>query len=273
MTSASFDAMSPGYDVANALRLAHAASLSYKDEADVEAQAREWGFDDFRHFRVTHKPPFPLEDTQAYAIAKDNMVILEFRGTEPAEIRDWLSDANAPQVPVTNGKAHWGFHTALDAVYEPTREAITALRDRDQSLWVTGHSLGGALAMLAAARLHFAEPSLSADGVYTFGQPAPVTPPSPTPTTRLSPGGCSVSSTTTTSFPACPRSPSTATSRWRSTSPPTARAVVILREVRRLGEWPHRRCALPRGGRRARPQHEELHRAPHQSRGVNRGYS
>ncbi|MFJ6671834.1 hypothetical protein ACIQMJ_12065 [Actinosynnema sp. NPDC091369] len=49
--------------------------------------------------------------------------------------------------------------------------AIEELHDGEQTIWFTGHSLGGAPAMPAAAWLHFEDPELSAQGVYTFGQP------------------------------------------------------------------------------------------------------
>lgn len=49
--------------------------------------------------------------------------------------------------------------------------AVEELRDAEQTVWFTGHSPGGALAMLAAAWLHFEDPRLTAQGVYTFGQP------------------------------------------------------------------------------------------------------
>ncbi|MEV3986780.1 hypothetical protein [Nonomuraea sp. NPDC049758] len=42
-----------------------------------------------------------------------------------------------------------------------------------QSLWFTGHSLGGALAMLGAARTHFVDPELIADGIYPTASLAP----------------------------------------------------------------------------------------------------
>ena len=88
-------------------------------------------------------------------------------------MRDWLSDGATPPVPGPNGTGfvHYGFGEALDAVWPQVRSALVDFRDNDQTLWFTGHSLGGALAMLAAARLHFEEPDRTADGVYTFGQP------------------------------------------------------------------------------------------------------
>ncbi|WP_431912627.1 lipase family protein [Nonomuraea jabiensis] len=66
---------------------------------------------------------------------------------------------------------HSGFYRALDVVHPAMLDTLENWRADGQSLWFTGHSLGGALAMLAAARTYFEDPSLLADGVYTFGQP------------------------------------------------------------------------------------------------------
>ncbi|MFC3997351.1 lipase family protein [Nocardiopsis sediminis] len=172
MTAIAFDHTATGYRIAHARNLAYAAKLAYGEPGQVEETAREWGFDRVRSFEVPFTQPFPLEDTQAYTMASDSMVVTSFRGTETKEIRDFLSDTNAALVPNpgATGRVHWGFSAALDAVYPDILAAVQEFRTNGQSLWFTGHSLGGALAMLAAARSHFCDGML-ADGVYTFGQP------------------------------------------------------------------------------------------------------
>ncbi|KUJ68129.1 lipase [Streptomyces albus subsp. albus] len=153
--------------------LAQASDLAYKDESTVEKRARQWGFDRVRHHQTRFTPPFPLEDTQAYTMASDGMIITAFRGTEPAQIRDWLSDATTPPRPgpARTGYVHYGFAEALESIFPTVKDTLAEFRDNGQTLWITGHSLGGALAMLAAARLFLEEPRLLADGVCTFGQP------------------------------------------------------------------------------------------------------
>jgi predicted lipase len=159
--------------MSQAYHLAQAADLAYKDGATIERRAREWGFDRVRHHHTSFTPPFPLEDTQAYTAASENMIITAFRGTEPAQIRDWLSDASTPPWPgpANTGYIHYGFGKALDSIYPAVRDTLAELRDNGQTIWFTGHSLGAALAMLAGCRLYLEEPRLQADGIYTFGQP------------------------------------------------------------------------------------------------------
>ncbi|MGG2461409.1 lipase family protein [Streptomyces sp. RGM 3693] len=162
-----------GYSLPLAYWLAQASDLAYKDEATIESGARSWGFDQVRHHQTRFTPPFPLEDTQAYTAASDHMIITAFRGTEPAQIRDWLSDASTPPWPgpAKTGYVHYGFAEALQSIFPEVKDTLAELRTNNQTVWFTGHSLGGALAMLAGARMYLEEPRLQADGVYTYGQP------------------------------------------------------------------------------------------------------
>ncbi|MGK4585776.1 lipase family protein [Kitasatospora sp. HPMI-4] len=169
----SLDHHAKKYSLPLAYWLAKASELAYQDEVAIDAQVHAWGFDRVRHHQTRFTPPFPLEDTQAYTMASDDMIITAFRGTEPAEIRDWLSDASTPPWPgpAMTGYVHYGFGAALQSVFPAVRDTLAEFRTNDQTVWFTGHSLGGALAMLAGVRLYLEEPRLQADGVFTYGQP------------------------------------------------------------------------------------------------------
>ena len=62
---------------------------------------------------------------------------------------------------------HRGFEDAVDAVWS---DVAAALKGAEQPLFITGHSLGGALAIIAAERLR-RELKIEATAVYTFGAP------------------------------------------------------------------------------------------------------
>lgn len=173
MTIPALDHAAGGYSLPHAYWMARAAALATLDQDGIQAQAAAWGFDRVRYFESTHRMPFPIEDTQAYVMADDQMIIVGFRGTEVAKIRDWLTDVDTPPVPgpANTGFVHYGFHQALQSVYPQIRDTVVDFRDHGQSLWFTGHSLGAALAMLAGARLYLEQPRLLAHGIYTFGQP------------------------------------------------------------------------------------------------------
>ncbi len=145
--------------------------------------------------------------TQCFVARSDRHIIVCFRGTESDQRRDILSDVLCFQTKCegSNARIHFGFADALRFVWEkidgsPTeqstlrqllekkeldkkeldnkdlhkkeKESVT-LRDKGQTVWITGHSLGGALATLAADQL-IREKILESDdigGVFTFGQP------------------------------------------------------------------------------------------------------
>jgi triacylglycerol lipase len=174
MAVSSFNHHAVGYSLEQAYWFGQAARLAYRDESEIRKNTESWGFDQLAYFCGKHQMPFPLEDTQAYLAVSDHMILAAFRDTEPPKIRDWLSDSNIPVIPGPAGKGlvHLGFSRALASIYPEILAKVEDVRTNDQTLWFTGHSLGGALAMLAAATMYLEDPKLLADGVYTFGSAA-----------------------------------------------------------------------------------------------------
>lgn len=89
-----------------------------------------------------------------------------FSGTDPLKIEDWITDFTvAPQPNVL----HQGFARAVETVWPAIETAIRNRGAAEQPLYFTGHSLGGALATIAAERALRA--GFPATAVYTFGGP------------------------------------------------------------------------------------------------------
>ena len=166
MATLDFSPMTTRYDPVNALALGQVAKLAYDGKADIETQAQAWGLQ-AKFISDTH---ILKGDTQAVVLGDGDKVIVAFRGTQPTNLQDWVTDVQAVLVPGPAGMVHKGFRNALDLVHQRVREAVGALQDRGQSLWVTGHSLGAGLATLFVAKLRFEEDK-PVYGLYTFGQP------------------------------------------------------------------------------------------------------
>ena len=70
------------------------------------------------------------------------------------------------------GQVHAGFHDALDESWAIVESALQAAIQTGRPIWLCGHSLGGALAVLAAHRLAAGKPSAAnVAALYTYGQP------------------------------------------------------------------------------------------------------
>jgi triacylglycerol lipase len=166
-------------DPRNAATLAVASDLAYYPEAE--------GVPKFREQLGLEARLIGVGNTQVYIATNDNHIVAAFRGTEAPTslegLRDWfLTDAVnlliQPQGDLgtdfaaagVGARWHQGFIRALGDIWDPFLEAITAERKKnDRPVWLTGHSLGGALAILAGWRLKCR--FVPVHQIYTFGGP------------------------------------------------------------------------------------------------------
>lgn len=142
----------------NAQFLAVACENAYRLAADVQQWAAE---------RAEEAVFFDNSDTQGFVAVHPGHLTLSFRGTETKDFGDWRTDILVRHTKsTTGGQVHRGFARALDHVWDSHIVPVLA-KYPDRHLWITGHSLGGALAVLAASRVN-PDRKMS---VYTFGQP------------------------------------------------------------------------------------------------------
>lgn len=103
-------------------------------------------------------------------------VIVALRGTLPLtfasgtvflqSLFDWLNDANAVQVPGYGGMVHRGFADSFEHLWPGLKPKILARAGGGTPIFVTGHSKGGAVATLAAVRVH--DEIRAPAAVYTY---------------------------------------------------------------------------------------------------------
>jgi triacylglycerol lipase len=160
MTAFDFEPNAWAFSRKNAYWLGRAAKLAYDWPANARAEFGRWGLSDFQAFDV--------HETQVFIAGNAEALIVAFRGTEQ-KLRDWMTDFDVLLVGGPGGRVHQGFQTGLSFVWRDVSQYLRQNR-KGRALWVTGHSLGGALATVAVARLRL-ELDEPVNGLYTYGQP------------------------------------------------------------------------------------------------------
>jgi hypothetical protein len=114
--------------------------------------------------------------TAGYIVAGDEMICVVFRGTE--DELDWRTNFRMQFIVLQGGaNVHAGFFQAYLGIREELFKSIKQLVSKDmppRPIYITGHSLGGALAMMAAAELSNHDDRDVRDRIaacYTFGTP------------------------------------------------------------------------------------------------------
>lgn len=169
-----FDLAAVDADTADEARLGLAlgslAQLAYeKDPAVVERTLADAG----ARLVTGFLNPFGRKGAQGLAVETGKRLVLAFRGTD--EPVDWLRNLRlAPSRwwGIYPRSVHKGFASALSMVWSQSVAKVLE-RAHDKPVIFAGHSLGGALALLAASR--FEEGTVK--WIHTFGQPLTGTPP------------------------------------------------------------------------------------------------
>jgi len=148
------------FSLNNALVCAEVSKLAYASQDIIRKELlNKTNYSDFSYF--------DQHETQAFMCADEKAVLIAFRGTESTT--DWQTDLNAGLVPYRYGKVHRGFKDSFELCKGWMLENLEKIDDGEKSVWVTGHSLGGALSVLAVDCL--IDEGYDISGLYTFGQP------------------------------------------------------------------------------------------------------
>jgi hypothetical protein len=147
----------------NALALGILSLLAYSGEDDMKTYLTDHGFTGgFRFLSGDNAFGFVARLTDSAT----SPIFIAYRGTEPTMLAEVAADVDYAQVELNGliGKVHGGFGRAFSSLKSQTEQALGDFPGGNH--YFTGHSLGGAIAVLAAAAFRD-----KATAVITFGQP------------------------------------------------------------------------------------------------------
>lgn len=160
-------------DSGNAWFCAEASALAYKDAAFIDAYSKE-KLAPLGWTATSHE----VDSTHAVALLSSDAAVLAFRGTRvslnllteaPINLWDLLTDFSVGFFKTEeHGQIHSGFYNAFRNFWN-TRGDIIRSQIGTRSLHLTGHSLGGALATVAARLVNLGPQNPAS--LYTFGSP------------------------------------------------------------------------------------------------------
>ena len=160
-----FDTQASGFSLNNAWWLAEFSALATTEPEFVKSNMERLGFE-VRFFYGERT------DAECFVAWNSESILVAFRGTEIFGLKDWLTDVKCKLVfwPY-GGRVHVGFRNSFFELWTQQglkdfiESKMAEMPNHSKTLWLTGHSLGAALATLAA------DAFVGTAQVYTYGSP------------------------------------------------------------------------------------------------------
>jgi hypothetical protein len=162
-----------GLDNARAMMWLSQLAYETADKSKVKSILDAWQLKMHEFIPNDPKTGLPPDSACVVVAAGRGATFVTFAGSDPLKFEDWITDFDAGKSATD---VHEGFLKTIENVWPRIEAAIrTATANRpapEQSLFFTGHSLGGALAIVAAARAS-TTPQIKdlLMTIYTFGSP------------------------------------------------------------------------------------------------------
>lgn len=138
--------------------MAKCALLAYDTPVKWRKRVPELGYED--HVAIVQGC------AKAIVMTIGDEAVVAFQGTDDAG--DWLANLDKDPAVPPDDPVHSGFLKTYRSVAKQVQDALTDIGIRH--VWITGHSLGGAMSVLCAIELMRTD-MIDVRGVITFGQP------------------------------------------------------------------------------------------------------
>lgn len=182
------------YDQKTALFCAQISEVAYWNERNIEILKQQVN-QNYPENKITYAlidDSYGIHHNQVLLWANKDFMVIAFRGTEPSVLKDWLTDSKYWNYENSKGfndelsnmpAGHGGFRRSLmrlmqkenlvEKIKNKIMEVDPQADTRTFPIYLTGHSLGAALAQLFILPLQYHQ--LNFKGAYHFAPPLAVT--------------------------------------------------------------------------------------------------